>query len=304
MIYTLTLNPALDYVIRSCCFAEGRLNRAEASEIQFGGKGINVSSVLHNLGVESVAMGFVAGFTGDALEQALHDTGIRTDFVHLTSGMTRINVKLRSSCETEINAPGPDIPEHAVSQLFQKLNQLQTGDILVLAGSAPPSLPEDIYAQILSTVKDRDILAVVDTGGSTLRTLLPYRPFLIKPNLSELQELVGQSVTRIQDIIACAQSLQRSGARNILVSMAEKGSLLLDETGGVQHLIAAKGSVRNSVGAGDSMVAGFLAGWLETGNYAAAHRFGSAAGSASAFSDGLATREQILAIYSQEDDRT
>lgn len=302
MIYTVTLNPAIDYVMQlGDTLQPGAVNRAGHTAYQFGGKGINVSTVLHNLGVDSVAMGFAAGFTGDELERALVRMGLRTDFVRLPAGHTRINVKLSSGQETEINAPGPDIPEESVSELLRKLDRLAPGDILVLAGSIPPSLPEDIYHQILSALEGRNILTVVDTSGNALRTALPHRPFLIKPNLNELCQLAGRKLTEERDLAAYAAALQREGARNVLVSMAAEGSLLLDETGTLHRLSAPKGSVRNSVGAGDSMVAGFLAGWLASGDYSTAHRLGAAAGSASAFSDGLATREQIFAIFSQED---
>ena len=304
MIYTLTLNPALDYVVRVDAFQEGVLNRANCCDIQFGGKGINVSTVLHNLGIPSTALGFTAGFTGSALEEALTHMGIGTDFVRLESGLTRINIKLKSGVESEINAPGPEIRDVDQEKLFRKLDQLQDGDFLVLAGSIPPSLPTDFYRQILAALSGRNIHAVVDTGASALRSTLPCRPFLIKPNLTELCDLAGRTLTEEAKITACAADLQQSGARNVLVSMAERGSLLLDETGKIHRLDAHRGTVRNSVGAGDSMVAGFLAGWIRTGRYDMAHRLGCAAGAATAFSDGLADRQQILTIYSQEDDPT
>lgn len=296
MIYTVTFNPALDYVVWMDRFAPGELNRTKSEEIQWGGKGINVSSVLGQLGVESVALGFLAGFTGSALEDGLRQSGIRTDFVHLTRGLTRINVKIKGDCETEINGQGPDIPPQALEELHGKLEKLGEGDMLVLSGSVPAALPHDVYERILSRLDGRGIRFVVDTTRDLLCNVLPYRPFLIKPNSLELGEIFGRELKNDEEILECARALQERGARNVLVSMAGDGSLLLSESGGSHRLGVPKGTVRNSVGAGDSMVAGFLAGWLQTGDYAYAQRLGAAAGSATAFQDGLATREEILAL--------
>lgn len=296
MVYTVTFNPALDYVVRMGRFQAGETNRTERDELQWGGKGINVSTVLGNLGVNNVALGFLAGFTGQALDQGLQKAGIRTDFIWLEEGLTRINVKIKAEQETEINGIGPSIPAAALDALFEKLDRLQAGDVLVLAGSIPASLPDDVYQRILARLEGRDILTVVDATRDLLCAVLPYRPFLIKPNSSELGEIFGKTLTTDQEIEDCARQLQARGARNVLVSMAGDGSLLLDEQGGVHRLGVPKGTVHNSVGAGDSMVAGFLAGWLEHGDYTMAHRLGTAAGSATAFSDGLATREQITAL--------
>lgn len=299
MIYTVTFNPALDYVVRMDGFQAGGINRTESEEIQYGGKGINVSTVLGNLGVDNVALGFLAGFTGRALEQGLRESGIQTDFIRLEEGLTRINVKIKAGQETEINGRGPTIPPQALEALFEKLGKLGEGDVLVLAGSIPASLPDDIYQRLLARLDGRGVLSVVDATRDLLCAVLPYRPFLIKPNNIELGEIFGKTLENDEDILTCARQLQARGARNVLVSMAGDGSLLLDETGGCHRLGVPKGRVRNSVGAGDSMVAGFLAGWLEQGDYAAAHRMGAAAGSATAFSDGLATREQVLALLPQ-----
>lgn len=293
MIYTVTFNPALDYMVRLDELRVGGINRTRYEQIRCGGKGINVSTVLRNLGVETVTLGFLAGFTGQALKQGLEASGIPTDFVWLKEGMTRINVKVRSGEETEINGQGPVISGEALETLFRKLDRLGRGDVLVLAGSIPSSLPEDVYQQILARLEGRGVLAVVDATGRLLRAVLPHRPFLIKPNQYELGELFGRTLTGDSQILSCARQLQEEGARNVLVSMGGEGSLLLDETGTVHRLRAPKGEVRSSVGAGDSMVAGFLAGWLETGDYAAAHRMGAAAGSATAFSDTLADRAGI-----------
>lgn len=296
MVYTVTFNPALDYVVRVEDFQPGETNRTASDEIQFGGKGINVSTVLRNLGVENVALGFLAGFTGRGLEHGLRDSGIRTDFIWLEKGLTRINVKIKAGQETEINGQGPEISPVALEQLFEKLDRLQEGDVLVLAGSIPQSLPDDIYQQILQRLQGRGILTVVDATRELLWAVLPYHPFLVKPNDRELGEIFGRTLKSDDEIEKCARALQARGARNVLVSMAGAGSLLVDETGAHYRLGVPKGKVRNSVGAGDSMVAGFLTGWLKEHNYAAAHRMGAAAGSATAFSDGLATRENVLAL--------
>lgn len=296
MVYTVTFNPALDYVIRVGTFQDGGINRAESEDLQFGGKGINVSAVLRNLGVDNVALGFVAGFTGQALEQGLLKNGIHTDFIRLDDGLTRINVKIKAERETEINGRGPDIPASALEALFAKLDRLGEGDVLVLSGSVPGSLPNDIYRRILSRLDGRGILTVVDAARDLLCDVLPYQPFLIKPNNLELGEIFGRTLESDEDIAECAHLLQEQGARNVLVSMAGDGSLLLDDTGECHRLGVPKGKVRNSVGAGDSMVAGFLAGWLKERDYRAAHRMGAAAGAATAFSDGLAAKPEILAL--------
>ena len=296
MVYTVTFNPALDYVVRMDSFRSGELNRTESEEIQFGGKGINVSTVLGNLGVENTALGFLAGFTGQALEQGLRSAGIRTDFIWLEEGLTRINVKIKAGEESEINGRGPAIPEAALEALFRKLDRLGEGDVLVLAGSIPSTLPDDIYQRLLTRLEGRGILTAVDATRELLCAVLPYRPFLIKPNNHELGEIFDRKLAGDEEILDCARQLQERGARNVLVSMAGDGSLLLDETGACHRLGVPSGKVRNSVGAGDSMVAGFLAGWLQEGSYEAAHRLGAAAGSATAFHDGLAAREQIMEL--------
>ena len=296
MVYTVTFNPALDYIVRVRDFRTGETNRTESDELQWGGKGINVSTVLRNLGVENAALGFLAGFTGRALDQGLRDAGIRTDFIWLEEGLTRVNVKIKADQETEINGAGPAIPAAALEELFAKLDRLQSGDVLVLAGSIPTSLPDDIYQRILARLANREILTAVDATGRLLRAVLPYHPFLIKPNSAELGELFGRALNGDAEIEDCARRLQTEGARNVLVSMAGDGSLLLDETGSVHRLGVPAGTVCNSVGAGDSMVAGFLAGWLEHGDYTLAHRLGTAAGAATAFSERLAEKAQVLAL--------
>ncbi len=296
MVYTVTFNPALDYVVRVEDFQPGETNRTYSDEVQFGGKGINVSTVLRNLGVDNVALGFLAGFTGKGLEQGLREIGINTDFIWLERGLTRINVKIKADQETEINGQGPDISAAALDRLFAKLDQLKEGDVLVLAGSIPRSLPDDIYQRILRRLDGRGVLTAVDATRDLLCAVLPYRPFLIKPNDRELGEIFGKTLTTDVEIEDCARQLQAKGARNVLVSMAGAGSLLVDETGETHRLGVPKGTVRNSVGAGDSMVAGFLAGWLKEHDYTAAHRMGAAAGSATAFSDGLAEANAVQAL--------
>lgn len=296
MVYTVTFNPALDYVVRMDHFQVGEVNRTAQEEIQLGGKGINVSTVLSHLGVENVALGFLAGFTGQALEEGLRREGIHTDFIWLEQGLTRINVKIKAGQESEINGQGPNIDAAALEQLFQKLDKLQKDDVLIVSGSVPATLPGDIYERILARLQGRGIHFVVDATRDLLCNVLPYHPFLIKPNNLELGEIFGRTLNSDEEIRDCAAQLQQRGARNVLVSMAGDGSLLLDETGACYRLGVPKGQVRNSVGAGDSMVAGFVAGWLKTGDYAYAQRLGAAAGSATAFSDGLATGDQIQAL--------
>lgn len=297
MIYTVTLNPAIDYVVRlESGLKLGGINRSRAEDIQFGGKGINVSNVLKTLGVDTVALGFVAGFTGRGLEEGLAGMGLPTDFIHLDQGLTRINVKVKATEETEINGIGPVITDADMERLYAKLDRIGPGDILVLSGSVPGCLPGNTYETILNRLRGREIPTVVDAAGELLRKALPYRPFLIKPNHQELGALFGASPHTDAEILACAQKLQDLGARNILVSMAGDGAMLLDETGRSYRMGCPKGTVVNSVGAGDSMVAGFLAGYLQTGDYGHALKLGTAAGSATAFSVGLANRPRILAL--------
>lgn len=299
MIYTVTFNPALDYVVRMDALALGQVNRTASEDVQLGGKGINVSWVLRELGHENVALGFVAGFTGKAIEDGLAAKGVATDFIHLPAGLTRINVKLKAGEETEINGKGPDISAEALEELFRKLDALGEGDVLVLAGSIPASMPSDVYESILARLEGKKVLCAVDATRDLLVNVLKYKPFLIKPNNHELGEIFGRVLTTDEEIRECAEKLQQQGARNVLVSMAGDGAMLLDENGGCHRLAAYKGKAKNSVGAGDSMVAGFLAGYLDTGDYAHALRVGSAAGSATAFSDVLATRPEIEALLNQ-----
>lgn len=295
MVYTVTFNPAIDYVIRMDEVRLGATNRSESEEIYFGGKGINVSVVLGQLGIASKALGFIAGFTGEAIENGLAGMGIDTDFVRLKKGNSRINVKLKTNEETELNGQGPDIDDGAVAELFEKLDALKEGDLLILAGSIPASLPSDIYERILVRLSGRKIEAVVDAVGDLLLKVLKYKPFLIKPNRQELGELFGVEIQTEEELEQYARRLQEMGAVNVLVSMEGDGALLIDETGKKHRCGACTGTVKNSVGAGDSMVAGFVAGVMN-GDYGYALRLGTAAGGATAFSDGLATKEKILEL--------
>lgn len=298
MVYTVTFNPAVDYIVHTKELRAGATNRSDSEKIYFGGKGINVSIVLSELGVKSKALGFVAGFTGAAIEQGVSEKGIDADFVHLSGGFSRINVKIKSDEETELNGQGPKIPDEAVQQLFAKLDELQDGDTLVLAGSIPSSLPSDIYERILARLSGRKIRTVVDATKDLLVKVLKYQPFLIKPNNFELGEIFGVELHTADEIVKYAEKLHEMGARNVLVSMAGDGAVLLDETGKTHVCGVCRGTVKNSVGAGDSMVAGFIAGCEKVG-YEYALKLGTAAGGATAFSEGLATKEKINELLQQ-----
>lgn len=300
MIYTVTLNPAIDLVVRlDGPLQADAVNRAAGEEYVLGGKGINVSGVLAELGCPSVALGFVAGATGVWLEQGLAARGLRTDFIRLPAGMTRINLKLKDGRETEINGAGPTVPPEAVEALLRKLDALQSGDVLVLAGSLPAGLPADTYETMLARLEGRGVQTVVDASGPLLEQALRSRPFLIKPNREELAQAVGRAVNTEAETEQAARELQARGARNVLVSCGGDGALLLEESGAVHCAAAPRGIVVNSVGAGDSMLAGFVAGWLQSGSFTSALRLGIACGSATAFSLGLAGRSQIDALLAQ-----
>lgn len=294
MIYTLTMNPAVDYVVHVDRLMRGETNRSQGEEFQLGGKGINVSLVLKNLGMETVALGFIAGFTGDALEREMASCGLKTDFIRLADGFTRINLKLKSGDETEINAKGPAITEADMEKLYEKLGHIRSGDTLVLAGSVPGTLSQDTYADICRRLSDRGIRFVVDATGELLLRTLEYRPFLVKPNRTELEEISGRMLPTDGAIAEAAQELKRQGAVNVLVSLGGDGALLLDEFGKVHRTEAHRGRVISTTGAGDSMVAGFLAGVSQGYEYALA--LGSAAGSATSFASGFADKESILAL--------
>ena len=297
MIYTVTFNPSLDYIVSVDDFQLGMTNRTSSELMLPGGKGINVSTVLGNLGIPSTALGFVAGFTGDEIVRRVEQMNIQSDFIRIDEGISRINVKLKSIDGTEINGAGPEIGESAISLLMEKLDRLKEGDILVLAGSIPASMPDDMYSRILQMLEGRGVMIVVDATKDLLLNVLPYHPFLIKPNNHELGEIFGVTLTTREAVVPFAKKLQEMGARNVLVSMAGEGAVLVTADGQVFSTPAPKGILVNGVGAGDSMVAGFLAGWMEQTAYRHAFYMGVAAGSASAFSEYLATRPEVEAVY-------
>lgn len=296
MIYTVTFNPSIDYIVRVKNFKPDTLNRTYYEQILPGGKGINVSIVLGNLGRESTALGFVAGFTGRELEDRLADCGVKSEFIHVREGFTRINVKMKSDGETEINGMGPKIADDEIDALFAKLDTLKQGDILIISGSVPGTLPGDMYERILSRLQGRGIAFIVDAEKDLLVNVLQYHPFLIKPNNHELGAIFGVDLKKRGEVVPCAKKLQEKGARNVLISMGSEGAVLLAENGEVFMSEAPKGTLVNSIGAGDSMVAGFMTGYLDTGDYDKAFRAGLCAGSASAFSTDLATKEEVEAL--------
>lgn len=299
MIYTVTFNPCLDYIVSVDNFTLGRVNRTTKELVYPGGKGINVSLVLQNLGMESTALGFTAGFTGTEIERALQEWGCYTDFIRISEGMSRINLKLRSNEESEINGQGPEISKEALEALYRKLDAMSSEDVLVLAGSIPGSMPDSSYELIMERVEMKNMKVVVDATGDLLVNVLKYHPFLIKPNNHELEEIFHVPMDSNETIITYAKKLQEMGARNVLISMAGDGAILVSEDGMVRQSLAPKGKVVNSVGAGDSMVAGFLTGFLTTGKYEEAFYMGIATGSASAFSERLATRPEVEGILKQ-----
>lgn len=296
MIYTVTFNPALDYVIKVDNFALEQVNRTKREDIYYGGKGLNVSTVLKNLGYESIALGFIAGFTGEAIEKGAKTLGFSSDFIKVKNGLSRINVKLKSNEETEINGQGPKIEKEDINELFKKLEKLTEKDILILSGSIPNTLNEDIYEKIMETLQEKNIRIVVDATKNLLLNVLKYKPFLIKPNNHELGEMFNVLLKDDDDIIYYAKKLQEKGARNVLISMAGDGAILITEDKQILKSKVPKGEVKNSVGAGDSMVAGFIAGYLENNNYEKALKMGIATGSASAFSEELATKEKVISL--------
>lgn len=296
MIYTVTFNPSLDYIVTLNHFRMGEVNRTVNEEIFPGGKGINVSIVLNNLGYKNVALGFLAGFVGDEIKRLLEEKGISTDFISIEEGISRINVKLRSDKETEINGQGPNISKNYIQKLYEKLDQLKEDDVLVLAGSIPEVMPDSIYMDIMDHLKEKNLKIAVDATKDLLVNVLPYHPFVIKPNNFELGELFGVTIKSKDEVVFYAKKLQEMGARNVLVSMAGDGAVLVTENGQEFRAEAPKGKVINSVGAGDSMVGGFLAGYLENQSYENAFQLGVCTGSASAFSNELATKEQVLKL--------
>ena len=297
MIYTVTFNPALDYIIRLDKLLIGETNRVSYEQALGGGKGINVSIVLKNMGIDNTALGFCAGFTGGEIIRQLNEHNCRHDFIQLDEGFSRINVKLRDAqCETEINGQGPSIPEAKVQELWDKLNTLQPGDGLVLAGSIPHSLPDDIYQQILKQLTPKGVKVIVDATKDLLVNVLPYKPFLVKPNHHELAEIFNPELKSREDIITYGKKLQAMGAENVIVSMGGDGAVLIASDGETYYSPVPKGKLVNSTGAGDSLVAGFITGYVETKDLHKAFLRGVATGSASAFSTQLATRQEVEAL--------
>lgn len=299
MIFTVTFNPSLDYIVRVDEMRLGTINRTNYEQLLPGGKGINVSIVLGNLGHPSRALGFSAGVTGVALEKLLADAGVDADLVHVKEGFTRINAKVKAVEETELNGQGPRIAPEDVDALFSKLDVLGQDDTLVISGSVPNTLPSDMYEQVMERLAGHGVRIVVDAERDLLTRVLPYRPFLVKPNNHELGDIFGVTLKTRDEVVPYARRMQEMGAQNVLVSMAGEGGVLVAADGQVYQSPAAQGTVVNSVGAGDSCVAGFLAGLMETGSYQTAFRMGLAAGSASAFSDHLATRPEVEDLMSR-----
>ena len=293
MIYTVTLNPSLDYLVDVKDFQLGRTNRTTQEHIRAGGKGINVSLVLQNLQKESTALGFVAGFTGEEILRQLEAWGIHHSFIRLTTGNSRINVKLLSEEGTEINGQGPVVLKEEEQEMWKQFSQMKAGDVLILSGSVPQSLGAEWYIKVMQYLQNKAVLVVVDTCGKVLMDAVKYQPFLVKPNQHELSELFGVSLSKPQEVIPYGQKLQKLGARNILISLAGEGAVLITESGKIYSAQAPKGVLINSVGAGDAMVAGFVAGWLEKQDYEEAFKMAVAAGSASAFSKEFATGCEI-----------
>lgn len=300
MIYTVTLNPSIDYIVRLDELKTGITNRTTSEEYYIGGKGINVSCVLAELGIKSTALGFVAGFTGEAIEKGLKNPKITADFITLKSGISRINIKIKAGEETEINCQGPHIDEEELLNLFDKIDNIQSGDTLIVAGNIPNTLPDDVYERIIERLDGKDVRIVVDATKKLLVNSLKYKPFLIKPNRQELSEIFDTTVKTESDVVKYAQELQKMGAKNVLVSLGGDGALLVDEFGKVHKEGVIKGhKVLNTVGSGDSMVAGFVAGCIDQNDYAYALKLGSACGNATAFLNGLATKDKIDELLAQ-----
>ena len=297
MVYTVTFNPSIDYIVSVDDFKLGLTNRASSELLLPGGKGLNVSMVLGNLGIGNTALGFAAGFTGEEIIREVEAMGIRSDFIKIDSGISRINLKLKNIDGTEINGSGPEISEEKIEELLRKLDILGEGDILVLAGSIPASMPADMYSTIMERLQHKNVTFIVDATKDLLINVLKYKPFLIKPNNHELGELFDVKLTTREEVIPYGKKLQKQGARNVLISMAGEGAVLVAEDGSVYEAPAPKGTLVNAVGAGDSMVAGFTAGWIEKKDYRHAFYIGVSAGSASAFSEYLATKEEIMDLY-------
>ena len=303
MIYTVTFNPSLDYIVAVEDFKLGLTNRTSSELMLPGGKGINVSTVLMNLGIENTALGFTAGFVGDEIVRRLEEMGVKSDFIKISEGVSRINLKLKSIDGTEINGMGPEISTDKVQELMDRLDSLGEGDVLFLAGSIPSSMPDDMYEKIMARLDGKGVMIVVDATKDLLMNVLKYHPFLVKPNNHELGEIFGVELKTREDVVPYGKKLQEKGAANVLISMAGEGAVLIAGNGEVFMEPAPEGKLINGVGAGDSMVAGFMAGWMEKKDYEHAFHMGISAGSASAFSENLATKEEIEKVYRQVTDR-
>jgi 1-phosphofructokinase len=293
VIYTVTFNPSLDYIVSVKDFRPGMTNRTSSELMLAGGKGINVSIVLGNLGIKSTALGFIAGFTGDEIVRRLHNGGINSEFIKINDGISRINIKLKSIDGTEINGQGPHIDSSHIEQLMNRLRRLESGDVLVLAGSIPAGISDNIYKDIMDMLKDKGVQIVVDATSRLLTNVLEYNPFFIKPNQHELGDIFNVTLNTQEEVIPYALELKKMGAVNVCVSMGGKGAILVADDGNVYKAKAPDGILKNSVGAGDSLVAGFLSGWIEKKDYEYAFRKGVATGSASAFSERLATNGEV-----------
>ena len=300
MIYTLTLSPSIDYIVHlDQDFQRGIINRISSESICYGGKGVNVSQVLLNLGVDNTALGFIAGFTGDEIEKGLAGIGVKTDFVRLDNGHSRINVKIKDSIETEMNAKGPKVNDMAMKQMYDKIGQIKEDDILVIAGGVSGQMPQNILVNLVDRLPSNGTKVIVDTTGENFVNILSYHPFLVKPNHIELGELIGEEISPLDrdSVIRGARLIREKGARNVLVSLASEGALLLTEDDRIYESKAPAGTVKNSVGAGDSMLAGFIAGYLKEESFEDAFYMGLAAGTATAFMDGLAGKQEIEEYY-------
>lgn len=299
MIYTITFNPALDYMIQVDNFEIGKINRTNSETIVPGGKGLNVSRVLRNLGFDNTALGFIAGFTGKELKRRVEDFGIKTDMIEVDEGITRINVKISSDSETALNANGPIITEKNIEQLIEKIEKFNSTDTVILSGNIPKNLDNKIYERICNKLSDKKIRFVVDSSQELLINALKYKPFLIKPNREELEETFNTKIQTKEEIMEYAKKLQEIGARNVLISLGGDGAILITEEDKIYSQKAPDGKVINTVGCGDSMVAGFIAGYEKSNNFERALKMGLAAGSASAFSEELATKEQVDKLLTQ-----
>ncbi len=297
MIYTLTLNPSIDYIVHLEKFVSGITNRTVGEEYFIGGKGINVSCILAQLDIESTALGFTAGFTGDAIENGIRSLGIRSDFIRLRDGISRINIKMKADEESEINGQGPHISQEELAMLMAKTDNISDGDTIVIAGSIPKTVSDDTYERIIKRLEGRQVRIVVDATKKLLLNCLSYKPFLIKPNRQELSEIFDTEVVNEEQTEKCAKKLIEQGARNVIVSLGGEGAILFAEDGKTYHSGTVKEKVLNTVGSGDSMVAGFIAGYEKTGDYGYALRLGAACGNATAFSPGLADRKKIYEIF-------